>query len=310
LDHTPPQHEPYLLVTHATAQFNPASDHWVDVTSFRAQLETEQHEQVIALYRGELLPGFSCDSQPFDEWLRGEREALHRLALDALYALTAQHLTRADYQTAQRLAQRQLVLEPWREEAHRQLMQALALAGSRSAALAQYAICRRVLQEELGIEPASETTMLATRIRDQPLEPQAPRQSSGARLLTTPFVGRQHEYETLVNTYRQATSGTLQVVALAGHAGIGKTRLAQQFPPTHHSTVPGIANQFFMSPGNPSTNAIYASAVFASGSWVYKISIFGSEGLRCRLWAKTPCFFSSWAGTLGSGSNQEAKSFT
>lgn len=229
LDQPLSHRQSHLLITRSTVQFHPANTYTLDVTAFRAYLEAEQYEQAIALYRGELLPGFSCDSAPFDAWLREEREHLHRLALDALFALTAQHLARAEYQRAQRLAERQLALEPWREEAHRQLMQALALAGSRSAALAQYATCRRVLQEELGIEPASETITLATRIRDQALETQAPRQSSSSRLLTTPFVGRQREYETLVDTYRQATSGTLQVVALAGQAGIGKTRLAQQF---------------------------------------------------------------------------------
>ena len=136
------QDRPYLLVTRTTVQFNAASNFTLDVAAFLSHLATSQLEQAVALYRGDLLPGFTCDSLPFDEWLRQEREQLHRLALAALFALAADSLACSDYQKAQRLARQQLVLEPWREEAHRQLMQALAALGERTAALAQYESCR------------------------------------------------------------------------------------------------------------------------------------------------------------------------
>ncbi len=224
--------DPYLLVTRSTVQFNAAGDHSLDVTAFLAYLENDQLEPAVTLFRGELLPGFTCDSLPFEEWLRTERERLHRLALDALFELTTHSLVRADYQTAQSLARQQLALEPWREEAHRQLMQALALVSERSAALAQYETCRAVLAEELGLEPSAETETLAARIRDQQLEGKArpePDRSLERRRLTVPFVGRNREYEALVKAYRRAGSDGLQVVTLLGEAGIGKTRLAQHF---------------------------------------------------------------------------------
>ena len=88
------------------------------------------------------------------------------------------------------------------------------------------------VDQELGIEPAAETKTLFARIRDQQLEQQAHHKSDGSheqRRLITPFVGRHREYELLVNAYRQASRNTLQVVVLVGKAGIGKTRLAQQF---------------------------------------------------------------------------------
>lgn len=157
--------EPYLLVTRATVQFNAASDYALDVAHFLENLDKGQPEPAVNLYQGELLAGFSCDSLPFDEWLRQERERLHRLALDALFELTARSLAQADYPAAQRLARRQLALEPWREEAHRQLMQVLALRGDRSAALAQYETCRAVLAEEFGVSPSAETETLVAYIR-------------------------------------------------------------------------------------------------------------------------------------------------
>jgi DNA-binding SARP family transcriptional activator len=226
------QKPPYLLVTPSTVQFNAASDYTLDVTAFLAHLEHNQLEPAIALYQGELLPGFTCDSLHFEEWLRQEHERLHRLALDALFELTNQSLARTDYQKAQSLARQQLALEPWREEAHRQLIQALALCGERSAALTQYEACRAVLEEELGVDPSAETETLVRNIRDQQPELTARRVSDyddERRQLNIPFVGRKHDYETLVNAYRLIDRHGPQVVTLVGQAGIGKTRLAQQF---------------------------------------------------------------------------------
>ena len=72
------QDRPYLLVTRTTVQFNAASDFTLDVATFLTHLAANQLEQAVALYRGDLLPGFTCDSLPFDEWLRQERKTLLR----------------------------------------------------------------------------------------------------------------------------------------------------------------------------------------------------------------------------------------
>jgi predicted ATPase len=42
-------------------------------------------------------------------------------------------------------------------------------------------------------------------------------------------VGRQAEYETLVSAYHRAAHHGLQVVTVQGYAGMGKTRLTEQF---------------------------------------------------------------------------------
>ena len=127
----------------------------------------------------------NLDSLPFEEWLRQERERLHRLVLDALFELAARKLAQADFSAARNLALRQLALEPWREVAYRQLMEALALHGERSAALAQYEACRVALKQELNIKPSAETEALAARIRNLQLE-------RGARAEpTAPFERRQ-----------------------------------------------------------------------------------------------------------------------
>jgi DNA-binding SARP family transcriptional activator len=202
------QGKPFFLITRATVQFNPASDHSLDVADFLAALERGELETAVSHYQGDLLPGFSCDSLPFDDWLRQEREQHHRLALDTLYQLTTRSLSHADFQKARRFAQKQLTLEPWREEAHRQLMQALAALGERSAALSQYETCRTALAEELGLDPSAETSNLAKHIREAQRERPTPHQSADTverQQLKIPFVGRKTEYETLVKAYRRAS---------------------------------------------------------------------------------------------------------
>lgn len=220
--------QPFLQITRAAVQLNPASDYRLDVADFLAALADGELETAISYYQGELLPGFTCDSLTFDEWLRQERERLHRLALDGLYQVASRCLSQADFPNARRYAQKQLALEPWREEAHRQLMQAYAALGERTAALAQYETCRAVLASELGVAPAPETSALAQRIRTATLEQPVPYAAERQRL-TLPFVGRQAEYEALIRAYRRASHNGLQLVTVQGQTGIGKTRLAEQF---------------------------------------------------------------------------------
>ena len=226
------QPAPYLLVTRSTVQFNAASNHALDVTRFLSHLANAQLDPAVALYQGDLLAGFTCASLPFDEWLRQLRERLHRLALDALFNLTAQALARIGLSKRPTPGATTTNAGAVAEEAHRQLIQTLFLMGERSAALAQVESCRAVLREELGVAPSAEIEALAVRIRDAQPAP-APRSDTsgevGRQRLTIPFVGRKHEYEALVQAYRRAKRDGLQVVTIGGNAGIGKTRLTQQF---------------------------------------------------------------------------------
>ena len=182
---------PFLSVGGEAIQFNPASDHHVDVTSFTSLLHScaghanppgeaceicvRRLDEAVALYRGSFLQDLAIgDSVPFEEWSAVWRERLHRLAIEALQHLAATHEHHGEVERGLACAWRQVELDPWREDAQRQLMRLLALSGQRSAALAQYEVCRRALAQELGVEPERETVALYEDIRQGTLAGRSP----------------------------------------------------------------------------------------------------------------------------------------
>jgi DNA-binding SARP family transcriptional activator/predicted ATPase len=245
---------PFLLISRETIQFNSASDHWLDVTAFRAlveadqagQLTSHQLEEAVALYQGSFLEGFSLkDSPAFEDWSLLMRERFQRQALTALHQLAGYYEQRGEYERACEAAWRQVELEPWQEEAHQQLMRALALNNQRSAALAQYETCRRLLAEELGVEPAAETTRLYEQIRDGELKAPVPFPARPPDLAAKPppfldeegppqverpvFVARERELAQLDGFLDLALAVQGRVVFVTGEAGSGKTTLVQEF---------------------------------------------------------------------------------
>lgn len=165
---------PFLIITRQTIQFNRASFHWLDVSTFSAavdsrrgnELAVEQLAEAVDLYQGDFLAGFSLKGCPdFEAWLLLKRERCKRQALAALERLARYWEQLGEPEQACDYAWRQVELEPWREEAQRQLIRLLARNGRRSEALAQYKECRRLLAEEFGVDPAEETTALYQKVK-------------------------------------------------------------------------------------------------------------------------------------------------
>jgi len=137
------------------------------VTLDVAEFEQRVHEgtpaalaEAAALYRGNLLEGLTVQEQPFEDWLLGERERLHEMALGALARLLTHHRAVGSTEAAIQSALRLLTLDALQEPAHRALMQLYVETGRRSAALRQYQLCVTTLRRELHTEPEKETRAL------------------------------------------------------------------------------------------------------------------------------------------------------
>lgn len=243
-----------LLISRETLGVDPGASLWCDVLEFNRLLAESRAgqctpeeclrllERAASLFCGDFMAGFSLrDSLDFDDWQFSQSEALRASLAGALESLAVSYAARADFDTALSHARRWLALDPLREEAHRMLMRLYAWSGQRSAALRQYRECIRILDAELGVAPLEETKEVYQSILEDRLPPlsfspaekpgaPAPAATSGLEKPAGayPMVGRQSEWEALLQAYT-ASRPDGRILFLEGEAGIGKTRLAEEF---------------------------------------------------------------------------------
>ena len=195
----------------------------------------------LGLYRGEFMEGFSIEDAPeFELWVEGERtkwRALFGELCERLSRLEAEEGLVAEATATARLWARHAPLE---EAAHRRLMELLSGVGESERALLAYEGFKNTLGKELGMEPSPPLHELAARLHEE-VQERASLGTSLARFsegtpttdlpsyLEAPLVGRQEEFGALVSEYQAASMGQTRAVAIVGEAGIGKTRLAEEF---------------------------------------------------------------------------------
>ncbi|HET9737299.1 MAG TPA: AAA family ATPase, partial [Solirubrobacteraceae bacterium] len=199
----------------------------IDVDRFRALAAADALEEAAAVFRGDFLEGFGLrDAPAFEDWQRGEADALRRELAGVLGRLVEAREAAHDWPAALGHAARWLALDPLHEPAHRALIRLHALRGDRAAALEQYRECVRTLSRELGVPPLQETTALYEAISEGTLAPPpAPAPPVPATGEPTALVGRDAERAVLVDRL-DGMGDDGRVIVIEGEAGIGKTRLA------------------------------------------------------------------------------------
>lgn len=155
-----------LVIQGDSVALNPAAAD-VDAANFEelaAAGTPRALEQAALLYRGDLLEGFALEEEPFEEWLRVERDRLRELAIQTLGRLLAHQMRAGVVEAAIQTAGRLLALDPLQESVHRALMRLYVRQGRRGAARRQYQFCLDGLQAELGVGPEAETIQLYERL--------------------------------------------------------------------------------------------------------------------------------------------------
>lgn len=221
---------------------------WLDTKEFRALIAgTQDHghgsseicsrcreplAKAVQLYRDSFLSGFTLpDSPDFDEWQYFTGQSLLGKYSDALQRLVLVFEGEQNYEQAIEYANRRLALDPLTESAHRDLMMLHARLGQRGMAMQQYRDCVRVLQEELGAPPLEETVELYEQIKAGELVPTESHKKLAVEMPTftrLPLIGRDDELAQIQASYSQINQDTCLVV-IEGEAGVGKTRLAEDF---------------------------------------------------------------------------------
>lgn len=229
-----------LLTEDDTLALAQGSD--IDVRTFEANLQLPASNlqtliSTLQLYRGDFLLGFSLpDSPQFDDWASVERERYQRLAVRGLTALSRLHEAAGDYTAALDAIDRALAFSALQEDLQRIALRLHYLAGDRAGAIRRYEAFRKLLDEEMGVPPMAETRALYHAVITDNLPTPETGSRRAVRLTPSagptsaielmPFVGRSAELKRL---QAFARAGAHPLVLIEGEAGIGKTRLAEEF---------------------------------------------------------------------------------
>lgn len=233
LRQTWPDLDRYLQVSPRTVQWNPDISFTLDTARFQTLLQRANDEasltercclleEAIDCYQGDLLP--AC----YDDWILPRREQLRRQFITAQEALLQAYESQGDYPSAIHRAEHFLQYDPLHEETYRALMRLHALTNNRASALRVYHTCETMLQQELEVEPSPATREQYKRLLnitisvEQPSTGLPPPQAS-------PLIGRTHEWTRLSRAWKTVQQGQAQVILIHGEAGIGKTRLLEDF---------------------------------------------------------------------------------
>jgi len=203
-----------------------------DVTAFLATAHGHP-ERAAGFDVPRFLSGLSLrHARGFEEWADLKRRELLRRYEDVLRVTTRHAIADSRWRDAVAGADRWVACDPLSEEATRLAMEAHYLAGDCGAALGRFATYRARLAQDIGAQPGAAVVELAQRIdadvrageRTQLAEPETPVPAFQASL-----VGREGQWRVLVAGWRAMAAGSGRVTLLEGEAGVGKTRLAEDF---------------------------------------------------------------------------------
>jgi DNA-binding SARP family transcriptional activator len=192
-----------------------------------------EYRSALKLLRGEFLA-----EDPYEDWAMKAREEWHSRQLAVLSELSECLALRGRYTEAIEICGRALALDKYREDLHRRLMLYRYCAGEQALALQAYRRYAKTIKEELGAVPSPELARLKTQVeaRDVPGVDTLRRYPKPRRPLRFPyslsrmyFVGRDREYALLAERLKEMMEGLGGAVAVEGEAGVGKTRLVEEF---------------------------------------------------------------------------------
>ncbi len=196
-----------LLADNVSITFERQSGCWVDVLALEAgsgaEASLEDLLESLAVYGGELLPGF------YEDWVLLERERIKAVFDRQLQRLLEQLIAAKRWPAVLEWGERWIALGQFPEPAYRALMTAYAGLGDLSGVAGVYQRCVAAMQDELGIEP-SEQTREAFELLRGGLPPEAqPRRAPSAEPLGAGGI------HTLFEQWRRHGVAVLDMASLA-----------------------------------------------------------------------------------------------
>jgi WD40 repeat protein/DNA-binding SARP family transcriptional activator len=145
----------YLIAEELTIAFNRSAPYWLDVAQLeRPEIDLESLTANLALYQGELLPGF------YEDWIILERERIQSIFETKMEQLLKQLAAAERWTAVQEQGERWLALGHTPEPAYRAVMLAYGARGDMVKVSSIYQRCIEELREQFGLEPSAETRAL------------------------------------------------------------------------------------------------------------------------------------------------------
>jgi DNA-binding SARP family transcriptional activator len=201
----------------------------LDADRFQRLHQEGKLQEALALWRGSPLSDFADQ-----RFAQTEIARLEELRLTVLEERIDHDLAAGRHADLVGELEALVAENPLRERLRAQLMLALYRSRRQAEALDVYQAARRALVDELGIDPSPELQELERRIlrQDATLELEArpaPPAEAPTRHAAGTFVAREWELATLEAGLEDALAGRGRLFLLVGEAGIGKSRLADEF---------------------------------------------------------------------------------
>jgi tetratricopeptide (TPR) repeat protein len=161
-----------------------------------------------------------------------ERDELRRQCVELCDHLVAGWRGLGDLKKAVEYGRIRVRLEPLEELGYRTLMELQADAGDRAGAISTYHKCAEILEHELQVKPSQATETLAERLlSSDSLDMQRARSPRHALTRLTQrarLVGRDREFDQLVEVWNSVGEGRPRLLVVTGDAGVGKSRLISE----------------------------------------------------------------------------------
>ncbi|HEX7335587.1 MAG TPA: AAA family ATPase [Gemmatimonadales bacterium] len=200
-----------------------------DVTRFERHVAAAQWQEAVGCWTGEFLPTADhLGGEDFRLWLDAQRESLHRSLRKALGALVAQARAEGNWPQGIGWARRWTELLSTEEEGHHHLIELTHLNGQTADALALHASFLVHLRAA-DLAPSPGFLKLGADLERGASTPTRRRTPGSAALFTPDLTGRGPALAELEALWRAVRAGRPGTMLVEGEAGIGKSRLCEEF---------------------------------------------------------------------------------
>lgn len=199
----------------------------VDVLEAERLGAAGEKAQASQLLGGDFLAGLEIEgAQEFAHWVESQRARFRELRRQTGLASAEELLAAGRAEEAVKCAEELSAAFPFDDTVMHSLMTGLLALAQGSAAIVRFRAYSELLKRELGQEPGDELRRLAAYIETSA----SPGTGSSKDL---PFVGRSGPWSALSAAWNELAAGTGAFILIEGAAGLGKTRLEEEFTRLH-----------------------------------------------------------------------------